>query len=89
MKTYSLEPWNESWSSRVVVEDFYKNHFKNNYFKGFVICKDESIIGVCVGFLKPWIKGMEYYIDDFFVCSDYQGQGIGSQFMTGIKNEMI
>jgi len=89
MKTYSQEPWNESWDSRDVVEKFYRNHFANNYFLGFVAYRGESLIGVCVGFLKPWIKGMEYYIDDFFVSSDYQGQGIGTAFMAAIKKELI
>ena len=89
MKTYSQEPWNERWSSRDVVDDFYRNHFTNNYFLGFVAYKDESVIGVCVGFLKPWIKGMEYYIDDFFVRSDYQGQGIGSEFLALVKSELV
>lgn len=89
MKTYSQEPWNESWESRDVVVNFYKNHCANNYFLGFVAVQGEDIVGVSVGFLKPWIKGMEYYIDDFFVCPDYQGQGIGSKFMTAIKSELI
>ena len=88
METYSQEPWNESWDSRDVIENFYRNHFANNYFLGFTAYKEEEIVGVCVGFLKPWAKGMEYYIDDFFVCSDYQGQGIGSEFMAAIKNNL-
>ena len=89
MKTYSQEPWNESWDSRDVVADFYKNHYANNYFLGFVAMKDGKIVGVSVGFLKPYIRGMEYYIDDFFVSTDYHRQGIGSKFMTAIKNELI
>ena len=89
MKTYSQEPWNESWNSRNVVVNFYKNHYANNYFLGFVAMTDEKIVGVSIGFLKPWINGMEYYIDDFFVSADYHGQGIGSKFMAEIKKELI
>ena len=89
MKTYSQEPWNESWESRDIISNFYKNHYANNYFAGFVAIKDEKIVAVSVGFLKPWIKGMEYYIDDFFVSSDYHRQGIGSEFMAGIRKELI
>ena len=89
MKTYSQEPWNESWDSRDIVSNFYKNHYANNYFLGFVAIKDEKIVGVSVGFLKPYIRGMEYYIDDFFVSLDYHRQGIGSKFIEAIKNELI
>jgi GNAT superfamily N-acetyltransferase len=88
METYSKEPWNEHWESKTVFENFYKNHIANNYFLGYLAMKDEKIVGVNVGFLKPWIKGMEYYIDDFFVVPEYHRQGIGSEFMAGIKNEL-
>lgn len=89
MRTYSQEPWHESWDSRDVVVNFYKNHFANNYFLGYVAVLDEKIVGVSAGFLKPWIKGMEYYIDDFFVSIDHQRQGIGKQFMAAIKDDLI
>ena len=89
MSTYAQEPWNESWESKDVVADFFRNHFANNYFLGFVAVADEKIIGVSTGFLKPWIRGMEYYIDDFFVGNDYQRQGVGKQFMAGIKGELL
>jgi ribosomal protein S18 acetylase RimI-like enzyme len=89
MKTYSEEPWNESWESSEVVVNFFKNHYSNNYFVGFVAVKNKKIAAVSAGFLKPWIKGMEYYIDDFFVGIDYHRQGIGSTFMSAIKNELI
>ena len=89
MKTYSQEPWNETWESRDVVVRFFKNHYANNYFCGFVAIKDGKVVAVSTGFLKPWIPGMEYYIDDFFVGYDCQGQGIGSEFMKAIKNELI
>ena len=89
METYSKEPWNESWESKDEIISFYKNHCANNYFLGFVAMKDKNIVGVSVGFLKPWIKGMEYYIDDFFVSSGYQRQGLGSKFMNEIKDELI
>jgi len=56
MKTYSQEPWNETWDSRDVVASFYKNHYANNYFLGFAAVRDGEIVGVSVGFLKPYIK---------------------------------
>jgi len=89
MKTYAQAPWNESWESRDVVANFYKNHYANNYFVGYVAMKDEKIAAISAGFLKPYIHGMEYYIDDFFVSTDYHRQGIGSKFMAAIKKELL
>ena len=89
MKTYSQEPWNESWESKNVVIDFIKNHCKNNYFIGFIALLNEKVIAVSLGYKKPWINGMEYYIDEFFVSADYHRQGIGAKFMTAIKNDLM
>ncbi len=50
MKTYSHEPWNESWESRDIVVNFFKNHFLNNYFLGYVIFVDDRVAGVSLGF---------------------------------------
>lgn len=47
----------------------------------------DSLVDSCVDLFietfsgKPWINGMEYYIDQFGVKVDMQGQGIGSQFL--------
>lgn len=89
MKTYSREPWNETWESKDIVSAFITNHYENNYFIGFVAIKAGKVVGVSLGFLKPWIKGMEYYIDEFFVDIDHHRQGIGSKLMQGIKEELI
>ena len=89
VKTYSQEPWNESWESKNVVRDFIKNHYENNYFIGFIALFNGKIVAVSLGYKKPWIKGMEYYIDEFFVSPDYHRQGIGLKFMTAIKGDLI
>lgn len=85
MDTFSKEPWNDEYESRQQVVDFFKNHTKNNYFLGYVAIRDEKIIALSIGMKKPWIKGMEYYIDEFCVSYLMQGQGIGSQFLKEIE----
>jgi GNAT superfamily N-acetyltransferase len=34
-----------------------------------------------IGMIKPWIEGLEYYIDEFCVSYNSQGKGYGSQFL--------
>lgn len=85
MDTFSKEPWNDEYESREQVVDFFNNHIKNNYFLGYVAIMDEKIIALSIGMKKPWIKGMEYYIDEFCVSSLMQGQGVGSQFLREIE----
>ena len=88
MKTYSQEPWNESWESRDAVTSLFMNHCENNYFIGYTAIKDKKVVGVSFGFSKPWIKGKEYYIDEFFIDPDCQRQGIGSELMSDIKDDL-
>ena len=57
----------------------------NNYFVGYVLKEEASIIALSIGMKKPWINGMEYYIDQFCVKSDLQGKGIGSHFLNLIE----
>ncbi|MEG1709991.1 MAG: GNAT family N-acetyltransferase [Acinetobacter sp.] len=79
--TFSKEPWNDVYDSKKQVVDFFENHIKNNYFVGYVLKDDDDVVALSIGSKKPWIKGMEYYIDQLCVKADMQGLGIGSQFL--------
>lgn len=86
--TFSKEPWNDVYDSRNQVEDLFKNHMNNNYFVGYVLKEKDSIVALSIGMKKPWINGMEYYIDQFCVKVCMQGQGVGSLFMELIQEEI-
>ena len=60
----------------------------NNYFVGYVLKDQAGIIALCAGMKKPWINGMEYYIDQFCVKPELQGKGIGSHFLKLIEREI-
>ncbi|GAA0126535.1 GNAT family N-acetyltransferase [Clostridium sp. CTA-19] len=85
INTFSEEPWNDVYDSRDPVVNFFNNHFNNNYFLGYVAMLDDKIVALSVGMKKPWIEGMEYYIDQFCVSYEMQGKGIGSWFMKEIE----
>lgn len=88
MKTFSREPWNDSWESSDVVRTFLKRHMANNYFTAYVAEQDGRLLGASIGFMKPYIRGMEYYIDEYFIDPDSQGQGIGRLLMDGIRDDL-
>lgn len=83
--TFSKEPWNDEYESRQQVADLFNNHLKNNYFLGYVGIVNEKIVALSIGMKKPWIEGVEYYIDEFCVSYSMQGQGIGSEFLKKIE----
>ncbi|WP_061994584.1 GNAT family N-acetyltransferase [Clostridium sp. ATCC 25772] len=88
INTFSKEPWNDVYDSRDPVVNFFNNHFNNNYFLGYVAMLDDKIVALSVGMKKPWIEGMEYYIDQFCVGYEMQGKGIGSWFMKEIEKNI-
>lgn len=87
--TFSREPWNDEYDSRDQVKDFFINHMRNNYFLGYIGLIDEKVVALSLGMKKPWIAGMEYYIDEFCISYDFQGKGIGSLFLKGIEELLI
>lgn len=85
---FSKEPWLEN-DDRNDVERYFLNFMDNNKFVGYVVKANDKIIAVSIGFLKPWIKGYEYYIDQFYVDYNFQGKGIGTLFLSKIKEHLI
>ena len=86
--TFSKEPWNDEYESREQVVEFFKNHFANNYFLGYELVIDGILQGLCIGMKKPWIKGMEYYIDEFCVSHSSQNKGLGTLFINMIEDDI-
>lgn len=88
IQTFSQEPWNDVYESKDQVKDFFENHMKNNYFVGYVGMVDNEVIALSIGMTKPWINGMEYYIDEFCISTKLQRQGIGSKFLDLIEQDI-
>lgn len=83
--TFSKEPWNDVYESRQQVKDLFVNHMGNNYFLGYIGIIENRIVALSLGIKKPWIEGMEYYINEFCVAYDMQGKGLGSLFIKEIE----
>ncbi len=46
------------------------------------------IVGASFGFIKPWQRGFEYYINEFFVDTAVQGKGVGTLLLKQIAAEI-
>ena len=86
--TFSREPWEEQFPSRAPVEQLFQDHLANNYFAGFVAWHQHVPMALCLGIKKPWIGGMEYYIDEFCVGYPWQRQGVGSWFLAQVEQQL-
>ena len=81
---FSEPPWNEDVSPEEA-QRYFENCFSLASFRGFVAESGGRIVGLAVGFLKPWRKGMEFYLDEFCVAPSFQGKGIGSSLLGEIR----
>lgn len=55
----------------------------------YVYKKSDHIIAMALGYVKPWHLGVEYQLDNFFVDANYQGQGVETELLVSIKNDLI
>lgn len=85
INVFSREPWNDVIESRDQVIPYFENSIANNYYLGYVALRNHHVVALCVGMKKPWMQGMEYYIDEFCVHPELQGQGVGSFFLKEIE----
>ena len=88
MDTFSREPWNEQYESDKEVIRYFTDFLSLDSCLGFVGLEDGRLIALCIGMRKPWLKGVEYYIDQFCIAPDYQQKGIGSRFLAEIERRI-
>ena len=88
ISVFSNEPWNDEFESYEEVESFIKCFMSSDTYLNFLALEEDEVIGLCLGLKKPWIKGIEYYIDEFCIKLDLQGKGYGSQFLSAIEKEI-
>ena len=81
---FSAPPWNEEISPEEA-RRYFEKCFSLASFRGFVAESGGRIVGLAAGFLKPWRKGMEFYLDEFCVAPSFQGKGIGSRLLGEIR----
>jgi len=84
LSVFTREPWNDQWASRQEAKNYLQSHYAFNSFLGYGCSIQVRIVGVALGFVKPWQRGLEYYINEFFVDTAVQGQGVGTLLLKQI-----
>lgn len=84
--TFAQEPWNEVHELDTILT-YIKQLAAMNTFVGRVVEDDTrtEILGVALGYIKPWYQGQEYVMDTFFIVPKYQSQKIGTALLKDVK----
>lgn len=92
MNVFSKPPWNDVFNSRNTVVDFFNAFIGLPNFKGYQLINNNNIIGISIGFIKPWLKNgelrYEYFLDQLCIDNTQQGKGLGKYFMREIEQKL-
>ena len=88
LSVFAGEPWNDHWESPQDAKRYLESHYAFNSFLGYVAFYEGWIVGASFGFIKPWQRGFEYYINEFFVDTAVQGKGVGTLLLKQIAADI-
>jgi aminoglycoside 6'-N-acetyltransferase I len=90
LDVFSAEPWNDEWKSAEEVSRYLGELTQNSNSLSLKLVDDTgSIVAASLGYVFSWWQGKEYFIKEFFVGRDNQGQGYGSTFLELMSNYLL
>lgn len=86
LHVFTAEPWCDDWSDGKQLDDYLEDLMgqSNSLTLGYM--DEGSIAALSMGRIKHWYTGTEYFIDELFVYTPYQGKGVGSAFISAMKD---
>ncbi len=85
VSVFTIEPWNDDWSNQEQLDAYLVDLIGQSNSLTYGIYEEENLIGVSMGHIRHWYTGTEYYIDEFCIRTEKQGNGIGSLFFDEIE----
>ncbi|MGZ7043989.1 MAG: N-acetyltransferase family protein [Methanobacterium sp.] len=87
-EVFSDYPWYDEWDSVKQAKTYLMELIKSPVFEGFVIYDGSQIAAACFGRKRSWWTGNEFFIDEFFVSREKQGNGMGTKLMDYVKDSL-
>ena len=88
LRVFTAEPWNDDWSDTKQLTLYLRDLAGQGNSLCFGLFDGEELAGASLGHVKHWFTGTEYCIEEFFIRTDRQGQGLGTFFLAEIEKEM-
>lgn len=85
-EAFSEEPWNDDWQDEQQFNCYISDLIDNKNSLALGLYRADELIGVCLGRIKHWYSGNEYWIDDLAIMPKAQGKGCGSRFIALIED---
>ena len=85
---FNQPPWNDDWSDKAQLSSYIEDLTGNKNSVAFGFFRGEEMVGLSMGSIRHWYQGTEYFIDEFCVRTDLQGQGIGTAFLNAVEDRV-
>lgn len=85
---FTVEPWNDDWSDHNQLYLYLSDLIGQNNSLTYGLYEAGNLIAVSMGHIIHWYTGTEYYIDELFVQTEKQKNGIGTYFLKEIEKEI-
>ncbi|NQN82556.1 GNAT family N-acetyltransferase [Streptococcus suis] len=89
LSVFSQEPWNDDWSDEEQLDCYIGDLLGHSRALCFGLFDQEKLISLSLGYIRYWYEGTEYRIEEFCMSRDYQGQGIGKDFLKRIEEQLV
>lgn len=86
---FTNEPWNDDWSNEKQLHEYIIELIGNANSLTLAYFCGSQMIGLCMGHIRHWCTGTEYYIDEFCICRNKQSIGIGTKFLEDVEQYII
>lgn len=83
---FTKEPWNDDWSNAQQLDSYIVDLIGNQNSLTLAFCDKDNMVALAMGHIKHWYSATEYYIDELCVKTEFQGQGVGGQFVAAIED---
>jgi len=88
-EVFSAYPWYDNWVSFEQARTYLMELIENPVFKGYVAYNGHDMVAVCFGRKRSFWTGKEFFIDEFYVKNESQGNGIGTRMLDYVKESII
>lgn len=88
-EVFSAYPWYDDWVSFDQARNYLMELIENPVFEGFVAYEGSNVVAACFGHKRSFWTGKEFFIDEFYVRNESQGNGIGTKMLNYVKENII
>ncbi|HFI0394357.1 TPA: GNAT family N-acetyltransferase [Streptococcus suis] len=89
LSVFSQEPWNDDWSDEEQLDRYLGDLLSHPRALCFGLIDQDMLIALSLGDIRYWYEGTEYRIEELCISRDYQGRGIGQDFLKRIEEQLV